>query len=447
MNSEFDFDLFVIGGGSGGVRVARWSAGLGARVALCEYDRMGGTCVIRGCVPKKLMVYAAHVQDELEEASGFGWEVGESHFDWSKLKQNRDQELKRLEGIYHHLLESKGVKIISGKGRVLDGHTVEVAGKKFTAERIVLAMGGTPVRPNIPGAEHGIVSNHIFNLEQRPKEITIVGGGFIAVEFACVFSTLGTKTNLVFRKKHILRGFDQDVREFLQAELAKREINILAEADLIELKKSGERCCLKTTRGELDSDYVLFATGRRPLLKGSGVEELGIELKENGGIEINQNCQTNIPSIYALGDVTNRITLTPVATTEGTYLAENLFNKKSFTMDYNNIPSAVFTIPPVGTVGLSEQDAQKQGFDIEIYRSEFRPLKHTLSGSAQRCLIKMVVEKSTQRVLGVHMVGADAPEIIQGVAIAVKAGLSKDAFDGTVGIHPTSAEEIVTMRK
>jgi len=447
--SEFDFDLFVIGAGSGGVRAARMAATKGLRVAIAEDMFLGGTCVNVGCVPKKLFVYGAHYADEFHEAKGFGWNVSaQSSFDWPTLRDNKTQEIKRLNGVYKNLLDNSGATLMNGRATVTGSHEVEVAGQRYSAERILVATGGWPFVPEFPGSSHVISSNEVFELETFPKDVLVVGGGYIAVEFAGIFNGLGAKTTQLYRGEMFLRGFDQDVREFVAEELTKKGIDLKFNCDIESVEKlPNGRLQANLNNGEtLEADDILYATGRKAKTAGLGLEEAGVELRKDGSIVVDDFYQTSVPSIFALGDVKGGIQLTPVALAEGmTFLAQQ-YDGSQATLDYELIATAVFCQPNIGTVGLSEEQAREQLGDIQVFRSTFRALKHTLSGSDEKTLMKMIVETDTDKVVGIHMVGSDAGEIIQGMAIAMKAGATKAVFDSTIGIHPTSAEEFVTMR-
>lgn len=451
--ASYDFDLITLGAGSGGVRASRLAGGYGARVAVIEERRVGGTCVLRGCVPKKLLVYAAHVAEELEDARGFGWRIGEASHDWPALIAAKDKELDRLNAAYRHILDSNKVTTIMGRGVLVDAHTVEVAGeegetRRLTAETILIAVGGWPALPDIPGVEHAITSNEALDLKALPKRVVIVGGGYIAVEFAGIFSALGVEVTEAIRADNILRGFDEDVRVTLSEEMVKKGIRLRPDTRFVHIEKTQGGFVLTDDKGEMvETDLVMYATGRAPNTKGLGLDRAGVEVREDGAIVVDEWSRTSVPNIYAVGDVTDRINLTPVAIAEGHALAETLFNKNPMKADHENVPSAVFSQPPVGSVGLSEETARRRYGEVDIYRTRFRPMKHTLSGRDERTMMKLVVEPKGGRVVGAHMVGPDAPEIIQGVAIAVKCGATKAQFDATVGIHPTAAEEFVTMRQ
>jgi len=450
--SSFQFDLLVVGGGSGGVRTARMAAQRGARVALVEADALGGACVNVGCIPKKLYSYAAGYAEAFEEAAGFGWQVGHPTFDWARLKANRATEIARLNGIYHQLLVGTEVQLISGWATLVDAHTVQVGAQQFTAERILLATGGTPTVPDIPGGEHAVVSDAMFDLAPFPQRLLVVGGGYIACEFASIFNGLGAQVTQVYRGAQVLRGFDDDVRNFLAQEVRKAGVDLRLETDVASILPTPAGLEVRLVNGEtLTVDQVLYAIGRVPNVQGLGLEAVGVVQGKDGAIEVNGHYQTSVPSIYALGDVTARVQLTPVALGEAMVLVDHLLGPKTGKtarqMDYDLIPTAVFTHPNIATVGLSEAAARKQFGQISIFRSEFKSLRHTLSGSTERTLMKLVVDDATDRVVGLHMVGADAGEVVQGFAVALKAGATKAVFDSTIGIHPTAAEEFVTMRE
>jgi len=443
---QYDYDLITIGAGSGGVRASRLAGGYGARSAVVEADRVGGTCVLRGCIPKKLLIYGAHYADHFEDARNYGWTVEGARHDWAKLIAAKNAELDRLNKIYLGILKNNNVALHEGRGVLVDPHTVEVNGKRITGANILIAVGGWPSMPDIPGKEHAISSNEALELPSLPKRIVIVGGGYIAVEFAGIFASLGAEVTLIIRGDMVLRGFDQDVRAALDTELKKR-IKILNETvvESIEKTKSGFRLCIGGA-DTLDTDLVMYATGRTPNTKNLGLEAAGVKTREDGSIVVDEWQRTSVPHIYAVGDVTDRLQLTPVAIAEGRAVSETLFNNNPITADHANVPTAVFSSPPVSTVGLTEAQAREQFKRIDIYDTRFKPLVHTLSGRDERTYMKLVVDADTDRVLGAHMMGVDAPEIIQGVAIAIKCGATKAQFDGTVGIHPTAAEEFVTMR-
>lgn len=445
----YDYDLFVIGAGSGGVRASRIAAGFGARVAIVEQYRVGGTCVIRGCIPKKLLVYAAHFREDFEDAAGYGWTVGEPEFSWSRLIANKNAEIARLEAVYVDLIEKAGVAILRGTARIVDAHAVEVDGRRITAKYILVATGARPSVPRIPGVEHAITSNEAFELSALPRRILIVGGGYIAVEFAGIFNGLGSQVTLSYRGAQILRGFDDDLRHHLAAELAKRGIRILLHSAVegIERRADGALVARFADGSSVECDAVMYATRRVPNTRDLGLEEAGAELGENGEVIVDRFSASTAPSVYAVGDVTDRVNLTPVAIREGQAVALTLFGGSPTPIDHIDVPTAVFSQPPVGTAGLTEGEAKEQFAEVEVYTAVFRPLKATLSGRDERTLMKLVVDAASQRVVGAHMVGADAPEVIQGVGIAVKARLTKAEFDATVGIHPTAAEEFVTLRE
>ena len=444
---KYDYDLITIGAGSGGVRASRLAGGYGARVAIVEKSRVGGTCVMRGCIPKKLLVYGTHYADELEDAHGFGWTVDGARLDWAALIEAKNRELDRLEGVYGGILRRNDVHILEGKGVLEDAHTVEVAGRRFTTNKVLVACGGWPALPNIPGIEHAITSNEALDLAELPARMAIVGGGYIAVEFCGIFRAAGVEVTQIIRAVEVLRGFDEEVRAFLSAQMEKQGVRILRETVVRAIEKTNAGLVLSfADGGALETDAVMYATGRAPNTRGLGLEEAGVELADNGAVAVDAWNQSSAANIYAVGDVTDRVNLTPVAIAEGQAFAETHFNDNPIRMDYENIPSAVFSQPPVGVVGLTEMQARLRG-QTDVYSSRFRPLKHTLSGRDESTLMKTVVDAATDRVLGCHMVGADAPEIVQGLAIALKCGATKAQFDATIGIHPTAAEEFVTMRE
>ncbi|MBH3424169.1 glutathione-disulfide reductase [Pseudomonas gessardii] len=445
----YDFDLYVIGAGSGGVRAARFAAGFGAKVAVAESRYLGGTCVNVGCVPKKLLVYGAHFAEDFEQASGFGWSLGEADFDWATLIANKDREINRLNGIYRNLLVNSGVTLHEGHARLTGPHEVEINGQRFTAKHILIATGGWPQIPEIPGHEHAIGSNEAFFLKELPKRVLVVGGGYIAVEFAGIFHGLGAQTSLLYRGDLFLRGFDGAVRKHLQEELTKRGLDLQFNADIARIDKQADgslKATLKDGR-VLEADCVFYATGRRPMLDNLGLEHTGVKLDTRGFVEVDELYQTAESSILAIGDVIGRVQLTPVALTEGMAVARRLFQPEQYRpVDYAMIPTAVFSLPNIGTVGLSEEQARADGHNVQVFESRFRPMKLTLTECQERTLMKLVVDADTNKVLGCHMVGPDAGEIIQGLAIALKAGATKQHFDETIGVHPTAAEEFVTMR-
>ncbi|MEE2998748.1 MAG: glutathione-disulfide reductase [Pseudomonadota bacterium] len=445
--AEYDYDLITIGAGSGGVRASRLAGGYGARVAVCEEYRVGGTCVLRGCIPKKLLIYGSHYADHMKDAVNYGWTIDGAKHDWRKLIKNKDTELDRLNGIYLNILKNNNVDLKEGRGVIIDKHTVEVGGVEITTENILIAVGGWPSMPNIPGIEFAISSNEALELEVLPKSMVIVGGGYIAVEFAGIFAGLGVEVTEIIRAENILRGFDVDMRISLTQEMEKRGIKIRSEAEVSSIEKHGDIFFLQLNDGErIGTECVMYATGRKANTKGLGLELAGVELRDNGSIQVDEYNRTSQPNIYAVGDVTDRIQLTPVAIQEGHALADMLFNHNTQTMDYNNVPSAVFSTPPIATVGLTEDEARKKFAKVDIYDSNFKPLLHTISGRDERSVMKLIVDSKSDVVVGCHMMGADAPEIIQGIAIAMKCGATKSQFDATIGIHPSSAEEFVTMR-
>ncbi|PNB48357.1 glutathione-disulfide reductase [Pseudomonas sp. GW456-12-10-14-LB2] len=445
----YDFDLYVIGAGSGGVRAARFAAGYGAKVAVAESRYLGGTCVNVGCVPKKLLVYGAHFAEDFEQSSGFGWSLGEADFDWATLIANKDREINRLNGIYRNLLVNSGVTLHEAHAKIVGPHEVEVNGERYTAKNILIATGGWPQIPEIPGHEHAISSNQAFFLKELPKRVLVVGGGYIAVEFAGIFHGLGANTTLLYRGDLFLRGFDGSVRNHLQEELTKRGLDLQFNADIARIDKQSDgslKATLKDGR-VLEADCVFYATGRRPMLDNLGLENTDVQLDDKGFIKVDEEYQTTEPSILALGDVIGRVQLTPVALAEGMAVARRLFKPEQYRpVDYKMIPTAVFSLPNIGTVGLTEEEAREAGHDVVIYESRFRPMKLTLTDCQERTLMKLVVDGKSDKVLGCHMVGPDAGEIVQGLAIALKAGATKRDFDDTIGVHPTAAEEFVTMR-
>ena len=445
----YEFDLFVIGAGSGGVRAARFAAGFGAKVAVAESRYLGGTCVNVGCVPKKLLVYGAHFADDFEQASGFGWSLGEANFDWPTLIANKDREIHRLNGIYRNLLVNSGVTLMEGHAKLTGSNEVEVNGQRYTAKHILIATGGWPQIPEIPGHEHAISSNEAFFLKELPKRVLVVGGGYIAVEFAGIFHGLGAETSLLYRGEMFLRGFDGAVRKHLHEELLKRGMDVQFNADIARIDKQADgslKATLKDGR-ELITDCVFYATGRRPMLDNLGLENTAVKLDKRGFVEVDDLYQSAEPSILAIGDVIGRVQLTPVALAEGMAVARRLFKPEQYrAVDYKMIPTAVFSLPNIGTVGLSEEQAIEEGHKVQIFESSFRPMKLTLTECQERTLMKLVVDADTDKVLGCHMVGPEAGEIVQGLAIALKAGATKQHFDETIGVHPTAAEEFVTMR-
>ncbi|MDJ0946659.1 MAG: glutathione-disulfide reductase [Kiloniellales bacterium] len=447
--AKYDYDLFVIGAGSGGVRGARMAAATGARVGIAEEYRYGGTCVIRGCIPKKLLVYASHFHEDFEDAAGFGWEVPEAGFDWARLIASKDREIARLEGVYRRLLDNAGVEMHDGRAVMVDPHTVEVGGRRMTAGIILIATGGHPFIPDHPGIEHAITSNEAFHLSELPRRVMVAGGGYIAVEFAGIFNGLGAEVTQVYRGPRVLRGFDEDIRARVDAEMAKKGVAFKYNTviDHVARRADGVLEVALTDGATLEVDCLMLAIGRRPNTAGLGLEEAGVALGEKGAVAVDAYSRTSRENIYAVGDVTDRINLTPVALAEAMAFVDTVFKGVPRAMNHETVASAVFSQPPVATVGLTEDEARARLDRIEIYRSSFRPLKHTLSGRDEKAMMKLVVDARTRRILGAHMVGPDAAEIIQGVAIAVKMGATKEDFDATVGIHPTAAEEFVTMRE
>ena len=445
----YDFDLFVIGAGSGGVRAARFAASYGARVAVAESRYLGGTCVNVGCVPKKLLVYGAHFADDFEQAQGFGWSLEQANFNWGTLIANKNREIDRLNGIYRNLLVNSGVTLLEGHARIVDDHSVELDGKRYSAKNILIATGGWPHIPEVPGHEHAIGSNEVFFLEQLPKRVLVIGGGYIAVEFASIFNGLGAKTSLLYRGELFLRGFDNAVRVHLQEELSKRGLDLQFNSDIARIDKQADGSLQATLKDGrvLDADCIFYATGRRPMLDNLGLENTQVELDERGYIHVDEQYQTSTPSILAIGDVIGRVQLTPVALAEGMAVAKRLFKPEQYRkVDYQMIPTAVFSLPNIGAVGLSEEQEKKDGYSVSVFESRFKPMKLTMTESQERTLMKLVVDTATDRVLGCHIVGPEAGEIVQGLAVALKAGATKQHFDETIGVHPTAAEEFVTMR-
>jgi glutathione reductase (NADPH) len=449
--SQHDFDLFVIGGGSGGVRAARIAAQHGARVAIAEEYRFGGTCVIRGCIPKKLFVYASRFRDDFEDAAGFGWTVGGVSFDWPTLVASKDKEIARLEGIYRRNVGNAGAKVFDTRATIADPHTVALAGdgRRITARTILVATGGRPVKPDIPGAELAITSNEAFHLKQLPASILIVGGGYIAVEFAGIFAGLGASTTLVYRGSKVLRGFDDDLRGGLMEEMARRGIDVRVNADIAAIEKAGRRgyAVILKDGSIVKTACVMLATGRSPNTGGLGLEAAGVRLGAKGEILVDPESRSSVPSIYAVGDVTDRVNLTPVAIREGHAFADTVFGNRRWTVSHDLIPTAVFSTPEIGTVGLPEHIACQRYPNLDCYRARFRPLKHTLSGREERVVMKLLVDGDTDKVVGCHLLGPDAAEIVQMAAIALRMGATKADFDATVALHPSIAEELVTMRE
>jgi glutathione reductase (NADPH) len=448
--AEFDVDLFVIGGGSGGVRAARIAAGHGARVMLAEEYRMGGTCVIRGCVPKKLFVLGSHVHFEIADAAGFGWTIPPATFDWRTLVANKDKEIARLEGIYTTNVEKSGAHIVKTRAVFEDPHTVRLAtGEAVSAKHILIATGSAPNHGQmIPGIEHVISSNEVFHLDELPKRIVIQGGGYIALEFACIFAGFGSDVTVIYRGDNILRGFDEDVRAHVRAEMEREGITVITGCTVTKVDRHGNEFTTHLTNGSsIASDKVMFAIGRHPNVANLGLEKAGVAINpRNGGIAVDNFSRSSVPHIYAIGDVTHRINLTPVAIREGHAFADTVFGKRPVEVDHANIPTAVFSQPEIGTVGLTEAEARAQFSHVDIYKTDFRPIKSTMSGRDTRILMKLVVDGTTDRVVGCHIVGDTAAEIVQAVAIAVKMKATKADFDATFALHPTAAEELVTMR-
>jgi glutathione reductase (NADPH) len=444
----YDYDLFVIGAGSAGVRASRIAAGLGARVGIAEERYLGGTCVNVGCIPKKLFVYASHFDEDFEDAARYGWDVSEPAFEWARLRDNKNAEIQRLNGIYENLLTSAGVDIHLAHARVVDAHELEVDGRRVSAEKILVATGSWPEIPPIEGIEHAITSNEAFYLPEFPSSVAIIGGGYIAVEFAGIFAGLGAKTTLLYRGPLFLRGFDQGIREFVAEEIRKKGADLRFDATVERVEKLGAGFRLTVSDGSvLEADLVLCATGRTPHVEVLGIEDVGVDLKDNGGVIVDDFYQSSVPSIFAIGDVIDGYQLTPVALHEGMRVARNLFGDERAKLDYEAIPTAIFCQPNIGTVGPTEEEARERYRNLRVYESTFRPLKHTVTLRDERALMKLLVDEDTDRVIGAHMVGADAGEIVQGLAVAIKAGATKSVFDATIGIHPTAAEEFVTMRE
>lgn len=445
--SGFDYDLLVIGAGSGGVRAARMAAASGARVAVAEKDALGGTCVNVGCIPKKLFVLASHFREEYREAEGFGWSRVQADFSWSQLRDNKNAEIARLNGIYEELLKTAGAVHLEGHAQLLGPHEVQLAGQAVSAEKILIATGGWPFVPDFPGAEHAITSNEAFFLPDFPKRVVIGGGGYIAVEFAGIFAGLGAETRLVYRGPLFLRGFDDDLRSFTADEMRKKGLQLHFEDDFqrIEKQQDGSLAVHLASGQVLETDLVLLAMGRKPRVRDLGLDKTRVRLSSQGAIEVNEWFQTAEPSIFALGDVTGRVQLTPVAIREAKAFVSTQFLGRPEVLDYEKIPTAVFCQPEIGTVGMTEAEATAAGFKVDVYLAKFRPLRHTLSGSSEQALVKLLVDQASDRVLGVHLAGASAAETIQGMGIAMQAGATKATFDATLAVHPTSAEELVTF--
>ena len=445
--SEFDFDLFVIGAGSGGVRASRIAASLGARVAVAEERYFGGTCVNVGCVPKKLYSYAAHYRDDIEDSRGFGWSGQDMGFDWATLKKNKDNEINRLNGIYKSILDNNDVTVFSDRARLVGPNQVQVGATTVSARYVLLAVGGWPYIPGYEGSEYAITSNEVFEMEQLPASIVVVGGGYIAVEFASIFSRLGVETTLLYRGERLLRGFDEDVRELITTELGHHTRLILSDDVEKIIKKNKDLKVFLKSGSEIECETLLAATGRVPLTQDLGLENTAVELDERGAVRVNADFQTAEPSIYAVGDVIDRVALTPVALAEGQWVASRLFGTPVRDVDYRNIATAVFCHPNVATCGFTEEKALEDGIGIDVYVARFKQLKHTLSGREEYSLFKLIVDQASDRVIGAHIVAPDAGELMQGIAVAMNAGATKAQFDATIGIHPTLAEEFVTMRE
>lgn len=446
--AEFDFDLFVIGAGSGGVAASRRAASYGARVAVCEGSRVGGTCVIRGCVPKKLLVYASQFRDAFADACGYGWDSHVPAFAWPTLIANKDREIDRLNGIYIQMLKNSGVTLFDGFGRLVDRHTVEVDGRRYRARTILIATGGWPSLPDIPGMDQVATSNEALHLDHLPHSVIILGGGYIAVEFASIFRGLGADVTLMIRGEELLNGFDDDIRVALSQEMRKRGVEIVARTKPVNVCKGSGGFTITDHLGrEHSAGLVMAATGRRPNTRNLGLETVGVEMDAGGAVKVDEWSRTSVDNIYAVGDVTDRMALTPIAIAEGRALAETLYNDNPMRISYDNVPTAVFSLPPLGTVGLTEAEARAKFAKVDIYRTGFRPMKHTLSGRDERVMMKLVVDGDSQRVLGCHMMGMDAPEIVQGLAIALNMGATKADFDRTIALHPSTAEEFVLMRE
>ena len=448
--ASYDYDLFVIGAGSGGVRAARLAAMSGARVLVAEEHRVGGTCVIRGCVPKKFMVYASEFSHQAKTASGYGWTVGETSFDWARFIAEKDKEIARLSGIYVRNLQNAGAELVHGRAQLTGAHMLEVAGHgTVSADKILIATGARPWMPwGLPGIEHAITSNEAFHLPELPKRIVVAGGGYIALEFAGIFNGLGVETTLVHRGPNVLRGFDDDLRAHIAEEMEKRGIKVILGAQHEAIEKTATGLVSRFTDGHhCESDVVMFALGREPYVEGLGLEQAGVKLAENGAVLVDDYSRTNLENVWAVGDVTNRINLTPVAIREGQAFAETVFYDRPTTFDHEMVASAVFSQPPIGSVGLSEAEARHKLGKIDVYLARFKPMKYALTDSAERCLVKLVVEAATEKVVGCHVVGPDAPEMIQLAAVALKMGVTKAQWDATCAVHPTLAEELVTLRE
>ena len=446
--AEFDYDLFVIGAGSGGVRAARMAAGFGARVAVAEDRYMGGTCVNVGCVPKKLYVYASEFGKAFQDARGFGWDSGPTPLDWATLRDNKKTEISRLNAIYRNLLGGVDVDTIDGRASIVDAHTVIVSGQHYSAGKILIATGGWPHIPDFPGSEYAVTSNEIFDLEQFPQRLVIVGGGYIAVEFAGIFNGLGAQVTQLYRGPLFLRGFDEDIRTHAAQEIPKTGVDLRFDINVASIQPGSHGLQITLTNGDsLEADTVLYATGRKPNLQGLGLENVCARLTPAGMVEVDEHFRTAEPSVFAVGDVIGGMELTPVALAEGMAFAREQFGNAEQQVDYDFIPTAVFCQPNIGTVGFTEQQARDKFGDIRLYKSSFKPMKHTISGRDEKTFMKLIVDDASDRVVGAHMMGPDAGEIMQGIAIALRAGATKAIFDSTIGIHPTAAEEFVTMRE
>ena len=446
--SDYDYDFFVIGAGSGGVRCARMSASYGARVGVAEERYLGGTCVNVGCIPKKLFAYGSHYAAAFEDAAAYGWDVGSSSLNWERLINNKNTEINRLNAIYQKILNDNNVCIYESRAVLQDNHTLNVGEKKVTADKILIATGSWPLIPDFVGREYAITSNEAFFLEKLPERVVIVGGGYIAVEFTGIFHGYGSQVTQLYRSDLFLRGFDHDLRTHLAEEMMKQGIDLRFNSNVASIEKTVDSLRIDLQDGsQINADAVMYATGRVPNTRNMGLEDVGVKLGDDGSINVNNNFQTSIPNIYALGDAIDRFQLTPVAIAEAMVLSSNLFNGTSLSLDYSNIPTAVFSHPTIGTVGLTEDQAHNRFEDVEIYCSRFKPLLHTLTKRDEKTLMKLIVDKASDRVVGCHMVGPEAGEIIQGIGIAIKAGVTKAQFDSTIAIHPTAAEEFVTMRQ
>lgn len=448
--AKYDYDLFVIGGGSGGVRAGRMAAGRGVKTGIAEEFRYGGTCVIRGCVPKKLFVYASHFSEDFEDAAGFGWHVGERRFDWATLIANKDTEIARLSALYERGLKNAGADILHTRAGLRDAHTIHLSAdnRTVTADKILIATGGWPSLPEIPGIEHAITSNEAFHLPQLPRRVLVAGGGYIAVEFAGIFHGLGVETTLAYRGAEILRGFDTDIRAMLRREMVKKGVDVRVNCNPARIEKRGAALIVTLEDGGvIETDSVLYATGRKPNIAGLGLDAAGVAVNAQGAIAVDEYSHTNVENIWALGDVTDRVNLTPVAIHEAMCFVSTVFGGKPVPVDHDLIPTAVFSQPSIGTCGLTEEAARQRHKNIDIYKADFRPMKHTLSGREERMLMKLIVDGDTDKVLGCHILGADAGEIIQALGVAIKMGATKADFDATMAVHPTAAEEFVTMRE